>query len=65
MGYTTRISDYEMDRAWTKGPEVEGVDVEESKDDRVSTTRAKQVEPEKKTAPKKSTAKTTTKDAKS
>lgn len=28
MGHTTRISDYEMDRAWTVGPETDGVDIE-------------------------------------
>jgi hypothetical protein len=31
MGHTTRISDSEMERAWTRGPETEGVDIEASR----------------------------------
>jgi hypothetical protein len=62
MGHTTRISDYEMDRAWTVGPEVEGYDIEgqPAKKDapEKSVTKSKVVEAEKKPAPKKSTART-------
>lgn len=58
----TSISDYEMDRAWTKGDEAEGVTVEAaakakrpgSEDHPV--TKSKVVETDDKPAPKKSTA---------
>jgi hypothetical protein len=73
MGHRTSISDYEMDRAWTVGPEAEGVDIEASKGGNVpkehmseseirgdfeSVTKSKVVESEKKPEPKKSTART-------
>jgi hypothetical protein len=76
MGYTTKLSDYEMERAWTHVPPPEGVDIEaeresaekpkktsgksETKKD-AGTTRSKVVEPEKKTPAKKSTARTKSK----
>ena len=59
MGHRTSISDYEFDRAWTTGPEVEGYDVEaEAEKSAKSETKAKKVEAEKADEPKKSTAKT-------
>jgi hypothetical protein len=62
MGYTTRISDYEMERAATRGPEVEGVDIEapaeKTDDEKPPVTKSKVVEPEKKPAPRKSAART-------
>lgn len=66
----TSISDYELDRAETRGPEADGVDVEKalktpkehmSEPVRVadeSVTKSKVVEAEDKPAPKKSTART-------
>lgn len=56
MGHTTRISDYEMGRAWTTGPEAEGYDVEAQAEK--TETKSKKVEPEDKPEPKKSTART-------
>ena len=56
MGHRTSISDFEMDRAWTVGPEAEGYDVEAEA--AKSETRSKKVEAEDKPEPTKSTAKT-------
>ena len=56
MGYTEKISDYEMDRAWTTGPVAEGYDVEAQAEK--SETKSKKVEAEDKPEPTKSTAKT-------
>lgn len=62
MGNRTSISDYEMDRAWTTGPEAEGLTVEAAakakRPDREDhpVTKSKVVEDEKKPEPKKSTA---------
>jgi hypothetical protein len=77
MGHTEKISDYEMERAWTVGPETEGVDIEaprgkgnvpkehmsesEIPEIRDDVTTSKVIEPEKKTPAKKSTAKTKSK----
>jgi hypothetical protein len=61
MGHTTSISDYELDRAWTRGPEAEGYDIEaqaEKDDSKKPVTKSKVVEPEKKAPAKKSTART-------
>jgi hypothetical protein len=62
MGHRTSISDYEMDRASTKGPEVEGYDVEADREKPAKSqgpvTKSKVVEPEKDDEPKKSTART-------
>lgn len=58
----TSISDYEMDRAWTVGPEADGVDVEaaaKAKRPGVEdhpVTKSKVVEAEDKPEPKKTTA---------
>ena len=56
MGYTEKISDYELDRAWTTGPVAEGYDVEAEAVK--SETRSKKVEGEDGDEPKKSTART-------
>lgn len=69
MGYTTRISDYELERARTRGPEADGVDIEADREKlkaepkketepKPSVTTSKVVEPAKKAAPRKSTART-------
>lgn len=58
MGHTTSISDYELERASTRGPEAEGVDIEAQAEKKPPVTKSKVVEPEKKPAPRKSTART-------
>lgn len=71
MGHTTRISDYELERAQTRGPEVDGVDIEADREKpkpkpepkpepkaEAPVTTSKVVEPEKKAAPRKTTART-------
>lgn len=60
----TSISDYEMDRAWTKGAEAEGLTVEAAAKAKrpgaedVPVTKSKVVEAEDKPTPKKATART-------
>lgn len=49
MGHRTSISDFEMDRAWTVGPECEGYDVEAEAEKPKS--RSKKVEADEKPAP--------------
>lgn len=46
MGHRTSISDYAMDCATTRGPEVEGYDIEAEREKAAkSTTKSKKVEP--------------------
>jgi hypothetical protein len=58
----TSISDYEMDRAWTVGPEAEGADAEAAAKakrpgvEEKPVTKSKLVEADDKPAPKKTTA---------
>lgn len=56
MGHRTSISDFEMNRAATVGPEAEGYDIEAQAEK--SEKRAKKVEADSGDEPKTSTAKT-------
>lgn len=61
MGHTTKLSDYENERATTIGPVCEGVDIEAEAEKDAKTTKSKVVEPEKKAPAKTTTARTKSK----
>lgn len=48
MGYTTKISDYEIERSTTVGPLAEGIEVEKPKKSEPAESKAKVVTPEEK-----------------